>query len=155
VDNCGDNVDNSKIMFLGEYLYFIDQKGRIAIPPKFRKSLERGAFLTRGIDNCLFLFPSQEWQKLVNQLLKLPISQKNSRAFVRLMLAGASEVKVDKQGRIIIPDYLKKYAGLKKKAIVCGLYNRIEIWDDNKWQNYKTKTEKEAIGIAQELEGLI
>lgn len=155
MDNCGDKVDNFKIMFLGEYLYFIDQKGRIAIPPRFRKHLGKGAFLTRGIDSCLFLFPPQEWQKLVSQLLKLPISQKNSRAFVRLMLAGASEVKVDKQGRIIIPDYLKKYASLKKKAVVCGLYNRIEIWDEKKWQSYKMKTEKEAIDIAQELEGLI
>ena len=142
-------------MFLGEYLYFIDQKGRIAIPPKFRKSLTKGAFLTRGIDNCLFLFTPQEWERLVAQLLKLPLSQKNSRAFVRLMLAGASEVRIDKQGRISIPDYLKKYASLRKKAVVCGLYNRVEIWDENKWQDYKNKTEKEAINIAQELDGLI
>ncbi len=142
-------------MFLGEYSYNLDQKGRIAIPPKFRKELEKGAFLTRGIDNCLFLYTKQEWQKLVEQILKLPLSQKNSRAFSRLMLAGAYEVKIDKQGRIMIPESLKKYAGLKKKVAVCGLYSRIEIWDENKWQQYKKNTEDEAVDIAQGLEGLI
>ena len=142
-------------MFLGEYLYFLDSKGRVALPPKFRKALEKGAYLTRGIDNCLFLFPEMEWQKLVDQLLKLPLSEKNSRAFVRLMLAGASEVKLDKQGRINIPDYLRKYAFLKRKVVVCGLYNRVEIWDENQWKKYKEKMEKEAIDIAQQLEGLV
>ena len=142
-------------MFLGEFTYYIDQKGRIAIPPKFRKELEKGAYLTKGLDGCLFLFPRQEWQRLAGQLLKLPISEKNSRAFVRLMLAGASEVKIDKQGRIMIPDYLKKYANLKKKAVVCGLYNSVEIWDEKKWKEYRQSTEREAIDIAQELEGMI
>ncbi len=142
-------------MFLGEYSYNLDQKNRIAIPPKFRKELEKGAFLTRGIDNCLFLYTKQEWQKLVDQILKLPLSQKNSRAFSRLMLAGAYEVRIDKQGRINIPESLKKYAGLEKKVTVCGLYNRLEIWDEKKWQAYKENTEKEAVDIAQGLEGLI
>ncbi len=142
-------------MFLGEYSYNLDEKNRVAIPPRFRSGLKGEAFLTRGIDNCLFLYAKKNWQKLVSQILKLPLSQKNSRAFSRLMLAGAYEVKIDKQGRINIPESLKKYAGLKKKIIICGLYNRIEIWDQEKWKKYKNDTEKEAVNIAQGLEGLI
>jgi len=142
-------------MFLGEYQYLIDEKGRVALPSKFRKEFRGKIYLTRGLDNCLFLFPEKEWQALVEKLTSLPLSQANSRAFVRLMLAGASQVKIDKQGRINIPDYLRRYSSLKKEVVICGLYKRVEIWDKNQWQKYKRKTEKEAIDIAQELEGII
>src|SRR5436853_7290454 len=96
-------------MLLGEFRHNADAKGRVAIPAKFRDALASGAIITRGIDNCLFVFAQAEWQTLVEKLMALPLSQANSRAFVRLMLAGAMDVEIDKQGRILIPEYLRTY----------------------------------------------
>jgi len=138
-------------MLLGEYQHNLDTKGRMAVPAKFREKLSAGAIITRGIDNCLFMFANAEWEELAKKLMALPLAQANSRAFVRLMLAGASDVELDHQGRILIPDYLRKYAGIKKEVIVAGLYNRIEIWDEKSWQAYKTKTENSSEAIAEKL----
>ena len=138
-------------MLLGEYNHNLDTKGRMAIPAKFRDKLTAGAIITRGIDDCLFVFAPAEWEELVKKLMALPLAQANSRAFVRLMLAGATDVSLDGQGRILIPDYLRKYAGLKKEAVVAGLYNRVEVWDKDAWQSYKTKTESSAEAIAEQL----
>jgi len=140
-----------KAMLLGEYQHNLDVKGRMAIPAKFRDKLSAGAIITRGIDSCLFVFANTEWDTLAKKLIALPLAQANSRAFVRLMLAGASDVEIDSQGRILIPDYLRKYAGLKKEVVVAGLYNRIEIWDKAAWQSYKTKTESSSEEIAEKL----
>ncbi len=141
-------------MFLGEFIHSIDSKGRLAIPAKFRKTLALGAVVTRGLDNCLFLYPKDEWDKLAERLSKLPISQANTRAFVRLMLAGAWEVEFDKQGRIFLPGYLRTFANIKKKAVVAGLFNRLEIWDDESWKTYKERTEKSSKDIAEALKEL-
>ena len=138
-------------MLLGEYKHNLDTKGRMAIPAKFRDKLSAGAIITRGIDNCLFVFANAEWEKLAEKLIALPLAQANSRAFVRLMLAGATDVVVDSQGRILIPDYLRKYAGLKKMTVVAGLYNRIEVWDEAVWTAYKTKAETSSEEIAEKL----
>jgi transcriptional regulator MraZ len=138
-------------MLLGEYQHNLDVKGRVAIPAKFREKLHAGAIITRGIDNCLFVFANAEWDVLAKKLIALPLAQANSRAFVRLMLAGASDVELDNQGRILIPDYLRAYAGLKRGVIVAGLYNRIEIWDEAAWNAYKTKTENASEEIAEKL----
>jgi MraZ protein len=138
-------------MLLGEYKHNLDTKGRMAIPAKFRDKLAAGAIITRGIDNCLFVFANAEWEILAQKLIALPLAQANSRAFVRLMLAGASDVVLDAQGRILIPDYLRKYAGLKKTTIVAGLYNRIEVWDEATWNTYKAKTETSSEEIAEKL----
>jgi len=138
-------------MFIGEYNHTIDEKGRLAIPNKFRIDFKNGAVVTRGLDNCLFLFTKTSWQELANKLSNLPISQSKSRAFARLMLAGAMDVKLDKQGRIILPDYLRKYGSLKKKSIVAGVFNRLEIWDEKNWDTYKQSVEKESTQIANEL----
>ena len=148
------NIVNKNTMFIGEYSHKIDQKGRIAVPAKFRKDLRDGAIVTRGLDNCLFLYTKKEWDKMAEKLSKLPISRSNTRAFSRLMLAGAMDVEIDKQGRIIIPDYLRKFAGLSKNTIVAGLLNRLEIWDDAKWQVYKKSTEKDSNKIAEALDEL-
>lgn len=137
--------------FIGEYQHNIDEKGRVAVPAKFRPRLGKGAVVTRGLDHCLFLFPKKEWEELAKKLITLPITQANSRAFVRLMLAGASEADIDTQGRVLIPEYLRQYAGLKKSTIVAGLYNRIEIWDEHHWQQYKSKTESNSDEIAERL----
>lgn len=141
-------------MFIGEYQYSIDNKGRFFIPVKLKKDLAPGAVITRGLDNCLFLYPIKEWKILAEKLSKLPISQENTRAFVRLMLAGAMDAKMDKLGRITIPDYLRKYAEIKNKIIITGLYNRLEIWDKKIWDLYKKKTEKFSEKIAEKLSEL-
>lgn len=138
-------------MFIGEYLHSVDTKGRLAVPAKFRAKLKSGAVVTRGLDNCLFLYPKQEWEKLATKLSQLPISQSNTRAFARLMLAGAMEVKVDSLGRILIPEYLRKYAKMSKKAVVAGLFNRLEIWDEDGWDKYKQSTESQSSDIAEKL----
>jgi len=138
-------------MFIGEYQHSIDEKGRLAIPAKFRASLGKGAVVTRGLDNCLFLYPKKDWQGLAAKLAKLPISQANTRAFSRLMLAGAMDLSLDKQGRVNLPDYLRQYAGVKKKIVITGLYNRLEIWDEEVWNKYKAGTEKDSGNIAEAL----
>ncbi|HBK33919.1 TPA: cell division/cell wall cluster transcriptional repressor MraZ [Candidatus Uhrbacteria bacterium] len=138
-------------MFIGEYHHSIDDKGRLAIPMKFRGDLAKGAVVTRGLDTSLFLFPKEEWDKLAEKLAGLPLGQSNSRAFARLMLAGAMDVEVDKQGRVVLPEYLREYASLSKQVVVAGLYNRLEIWDATKWQTYKTSIEQDVGGIAEKL----
>lgn len=140
--------------FIGEYQHSIDQKKRLAIPVKFRQLLGKKAVITRGLDNCLFLYPFREWQKLARKLSQLPFSRSDVRGFVRIMLAGAMEVNIDNLGRILIPDYLKEYASLGKKVIIAGLYNRLEIWDEKRWQEYQKKTEKEVGDMAERLKEL-
>src|SRR3989338_7407735 len=98
---------NHNSMFIGEYSHSIDQKGRMAIPVKFRHDLKNGAVVTRGLDNCLFIYTKSEWAKEAKKYATLPIAQANSRAFSRLMLAGAMDVEMDAQGRIILPEYLR------------------------------------------------
>ena len=138
-------------MFIGEYQYSVDAKGRVAIPAKFRVTLNKGAVVTRGLDNCLFIYSKPEWTLLAEKLSSLPIGQANSRAFARLMLGGAMDVKIDSQGRIMLPDYLKNYASIGKKAVIAGLYNRLEIWDADKWEDYKKRTEKDSNDIAEKM----
>lgn len=138
-------------MLLGEYKHNLDSKGRLAIPAKFREKLSSGAIITRGLDSCLFVFGNKEWDTLAQKLIALPLSKANSRAFVRLMLAGAMDVEVDSQGRILIPDYLRTYASLHKEIVIAGLYNRMEIWDKSTWERYKQKTESASEEIAEKL----
>ena len=107
--------------------------------------------MTRGLDNSLFLYNKPEWEAIADKLSKLPLSASNSRAFARLMLAGAWDVELDKQGRIVLPDYLRKFARLTKKIVITGLYNRIEIWDHTTWADYKKNAEKESTNIAENL----
>ncbi len=121
------------------------------MPVKFRVKLAKGAVVTRGLDNCLFLYTGAEWKDLAERLAKLPISKANTRAFARLMLAGAMDVSLDKQGRVILPDYLRKYAGMDKNVVIAGLYNRLEIWDEARWETYKSGTEKSSGDIAEQL----
>jgi MraZ protein len=141
-------------MFIGEFQHNLDAKGRIAIPAKFRNKISGGAIITRGLDQCLFVFTASDWEILAQKLINLPLDQANSRAFVRLMLAGASDVDLDVQGRILIPDYLRKYAGLEKTAKVIGVYNRIEIWDEKTWENYREKSESRSDEIAEKMADL-
>lgn len=138
-------------MFIGEYTASIDDKGRVSIPSKFRQGLGSTVVVTRGLDSSLFLYTLEEWKKLAEKLASLPISTANTRAFSRLMLAGAMDCEVDKQGRIILPAYLKDFAKISKKVVVAGLYSRIEIWSEELWSSYKEQTEKESNQIAEAL----
>ncbi len=138
-------------MFIGEYAGTIDDKGRISIPTKFRAQLKTKVVVTRGLDNALFLYTIDEWKKLAERLASLPIATANTRAFSRLMLAGAMDCDVDKQGRIVLPAYLKEFAKINKRLTFAGLYNRIEIWSEDLWSQYKLQTEKESNAIAEQL----
>lgn len=138
-------------MLIGEYTHNIDAKKRFAIPSKFRRELGDKVVITRGLDSCLFLFPIAEWNLLAEKLGKLPLGQQDTRGFVRLLLSGASEVELDQLGRVLIPEYLKDYADLKKKVVVAGLFNRLEIWDDEKWKAYKGNLERNTDRIAEKL----
>jgi len=136
-------------MFIGEHSHSIDTKGRLNIPAKYRRGLSEGVVVTRGLDHCLFLYSKTEWQKIASRLAALPISQKTSRAFTRLMLAGAWDAELDSQGRVLVPEYLRKYAGITKQVTVAGLYNRIEVWDEDTWHTYKQQTEAASEEIAE------
>jgi len=141
-------------MFIGEYQYTLDEKKRVAIPSKFRQELGKKAILTRGLDGCLFLFSKKEWEKLAQKLESLPLGQADARGFRRLMLAGAMEVTLDRLGRILIPDYLKKYAGLSKKVVIVGVGNHLEIWNEETWKKYQEKSEREIGDMAERLSQL-
>lgn len=141
-------------MFIGEYEASIDEKGRVAVPVKFRQALKGKAVVTRGLDQSLFLYPTGEWKTMAEKLASLPISTANTRAFSRLMLAGAMDLELDKQGRITLPAYLQAFAGMAKKIVFAGLYNRVEIWSEERWKAYKAETEKESTAIAEQLGSL-
>jgi len=142
------------IMFIGEFSHSVDSKGRVAVPAKFRGGVKGGAIITRGLDKCLFIFTKKDWETLAEKLISLPLAQSNSRAFVRLMLSGASDVKLDSQGRILVPDYLRTYAGVKKIVKVIGVYNRMELWDEKTWDIYRKKTESASDEIAEKMSDL-
>lgn len=141
-------------MFIGEYNHSIDDKGRVAIPAKFRADLATGAVVTRGLDGCLFLYTKEEWLKLAEKLSNLPLAKTDARAFARLMLAGAMDVELDKQGRVVLPGYLRTFASLSGSVIVAGLYSRLELWNEKAWEDYKSNAEKESNNIAEQLSDL-
>lgn len=123
-------------MFYGEYQHTVDTKGRIIIPSKFREGLGEKFILTKGLDNCLFAYSLDEWSNLEAKLKTLPFTDKDVRAFIRFFFAGASECEVDKQGRVLIPQNLREYAGLDKDVYIIGVSTRVEVWDKLKWENY-------------------
>jgi len=138
-------------MFIGEYSHNLDEKGRLAIPAKFRNLLKSGAVVTKGLDNCLFLYPKKQWEVEAKKFAAVPVNQANARAFARHMLAGAMDVEFDNQGRITLPEYLRKFAGMKKETIIAGLYDKLEIWDKEAWDAYKMQSEKDSNMIAEAL----
>lgn len=142
-------------MFIGEYSHSIDEKGRLAIPFRFRKFLKEGAVVAKGlVDRCLCVYPKEEWEKLSSKLTALPISDPKARAFARLIFSGATEVNFDRQGRILLPVYLRDYAGLKAQAVISGIYSRIEIWDAKDWGQYKHQSEKRSEDISKHMSEL-
>ncbi|MEK7503758.1 MAG: division/cell wall cluster transcriptional repressor MraZ [Patescibacteria group bacterium] len=141
-------------MLIGEYQHTIDTKRRLAIPSKFRKDLGEQAVITKGLESCLVIYTLEEWGKQAQKLEALPNSQADARNYARVMLSGASDVELDKLGRVLIPDYLKNYAVLKKNVTLLGLSNKIEIWDSEKWEEHKKRTESSVGDIAERLKEL-
>ena len=138
-------------MFIGEYSHSIDPKKRLALPMKFRSELKNRVVITRGLDKCLFIYPMKIWEELAGKLGTLPVGEASTRSFIRLMLAGAIDADMDKQGKILIPDFLKSYAGLSRNIVIAGVYNRLEVWDEKKWTVYKKNAEKNTDEIAEQL----
>lgn len=122
-------------MFMSEYNHSIDAKGRIIVPSKFREPLGEEFVVTKGLDNCLFVFPDDEWKNFEEKLKSLPMSNKDARQFTRFFLAGAATVELDKQGRILLPPSLREFAGLTKDVVIVGVGNRVEIWDKSRWES--------------------
>lgn len=139
-------------MFIGEYSHSIDDKGRLALPARFRGKLSSGCVVTRGLDHCLWVYPIEEWEKLAQNLAALPITSKNARSFSRLMLSGAMDLKIDNAGRVNLPKYLSDYAGIKNKVVVTGMYNRLEIWPEDGWKEFKQGMEDNSEEIAEQIE---
>jgi len=141
-------------MLIGEYHHAIDNKKRLSLPAKFRKELGEKVIVTKGFEDCLVIYTAKEWDVISEKLGSLPVSQFEARSYARIVLGGASEAEIDKLGRILIPDYLIKYAGLRKIAVVCGLSKRLEIWDEEKWEDYRNKVEGEVEGFGDKLREL-
>ena len=138
-------------MLIGEYNHSIDAKKRLAIPARLRKIFGDRAVITRGLNNCLFLYPLEQWQKLTEKLGQLPVGQGDTRSFSRLMFSGAMEVELDQLGRVLVPDYLKVYAELSGRVVIIGVYDRLEVWDEKRWFTYKQDAEKNTDMIAEKL----
>ncbi len=138
-------------MLIGEYRHNLDDKKRLALPAGLRPKLGKKVVLTRGLDNCLFVYPLAQWQKLTEELEKLPMGQVDARNFSRFLFAGAVETELDSLGRILIPDYLKDFAGLKGKVVIVGVSRRVELWDEERWQENTSKIERQADLLAEKL----
>ncbi|HBH71461.1 MAG: Protein MraZ [Parcubacteria group bacterium GW2011_GWC1_42_11] len=138
-------------MLIGEHTHTLDPKKRLALPVKFRKELGKKVVITHGLDNCLFVYPMKEWQKVAERLASLPMGQADTRGFGRFMLAGAVETDVDSIGRILVPDFLKEFADLKTQVAVVGVSTRVELWDEKVWREYKARIQKGADALAEKL----
>lgn len=138
-------------MLIGEYNHTLDDKRRVSLPAKFRKALGKQVVVTHGLDSCLFIFSSRQWETILEKLSTLSMGQADSRAFNRFLLSGAVDLEVDSLGRILIPDYLAKFADLQGKAILIGVSDRVEMWNESNWAAYKERIEKEADVMAEKL----
>ena len=137
-------------MFMGEYNHTIDEKGRMVVPSKIREQLGHDFVVTRGLDNCLFIYPKNEWDNVINKYKELP-NTKDARNFMRFFLSGATVNEFDKQGRINIANSLIKYANLKKDCVIIGVNERLEIWDKDSWEEFISKNEENLSDIADKL----
>ncbi|WP_025728763.1 division/cell wall cluster transcriptional repressor MraZ [Atopobacter phocae] len=138
-------------MLIGEYQHSIDSKGRLIIPVKFRDELTSQFILTRGLDGCLFGYPKSSWDTVQEKLKNLPLSKKDARAFVRFFYSAASEVEIDKQGRVNIPKTLIEFANIEKECRIVGISDRIEIWSKERWQKFAEETEENFDDLAEHM----
>ena len=141
-------------MLLGEYEHSIDTKGRIAMPAKLREGLGVRFIITKGLDGCLFIYSLDEWQRVEQKLASLPMSRKTARDFTRFLFGGACEAECDKQGRVLLPANLRRYAALEREAVIVGVGSRAEIWDAAKWQQYNEESAEDVSELAEQLADL-
>lgn len=141
-------------MFMGEYNHTIDAKGRLIVPAKFREALGVEFVVTRGLDDCLFVFPNEGWKVFEEKLSTLPVANKNARRFARFFLSGAATVELDKQGRILIPTTLREYGALEKEVVFIGVANRVEIWSKERWENSAVMDDMDEIAESMDELGL-
>ena len=141
-------------MFMGEYNHTVDAKGRLIIPSKFRESLGETFVVTKGLDGCLFVYANEDWEAFEQKLTSLPLINKEARQFARFFLAGAAQVEVDKQGRILLPANLREFAELEKDVVLVGVGSRIEIWSKGKWESLSADDNMDDITKAMEALGL-
>lgn len=133
----------------------MDTKGRISLPSKFKSKMGKKVFITRGLDNCLSVYTKESWKGITEKLNTLSLSKSSDRGFNRFMLSGAVEVDVDKQGRILVPEFLREFAALDKKVVWTGVGDRAEIWDQSRWQKYLSENTKDPESLAESLNGVI
>ena len=138
-------------MLIGEYTHTQDEKKRISLPAKFRKELGKKVVITHGLDNCLFLYTMKEWGAIAEKLGGLSMGAADTRGFNRIMLAGAVELDVDSNGRVLIPEFLREFAGLQSKVVFAGVHSRVEVWNEDRWKEYKTRILKSADQLAEKL----
>jgi MraZ protein len=138
-------------MFIGEYQHTIDGKGRLIIPSKFRDPLGDEFVMTKGLDNCLFVYPKDEWRVVEDKLKSLPMTNKDARAFVRFFFSGATECILDKQGRVLIPGNLREHSKLMKDTVVIGVSTRLEIWSKEEWDSYNDDDSLSYDSIAEKM----
>lgn len=138
-------------MFIGQYDHRLEEKGRLSVPKKFRSQLESGAVISQGLDGCLFLYPKQVWEQLVNKMSQLPLTKSDARSFMRSLSYAATEVELDKIGRILLPDYLKRFAQITENVVLAGALDRIEIWDKTNFEKYTNEINSRSSEIAEKL----
>jgi len=138
-------------VFTGEFHHALDGKGRVIVPSRLREGLGDSFVITRGLDHCLFAYPNSEWVRLEQKMKQLPITRKDSRAFMRLFFSGAIEVEADKQGRVLIPQNLREYAGIDKDIIFIGVSSRVEIWSKLAWKEYFGEADSNYEELAEKL----
>ena len=138
-------------MFLGEYKHSLDDKSRLTIPSKFREDLGASFVMTRGLDGCLFLFPRADWSLIEQKLRAMPLTRADVRQFSRFFFSGAAELDLDKQGRVLVPQNLRDYAGISIECVIIGVGSRIEIWDELKWSTYADEASDGFNELAQRL----
>lgn len=144
---------NDNFMLIGEFIHTIDDKNRISLPAKFRKEMGNSLVITPGLDNCLFVFTKKEWANISQKLSEFSMLSADNRSFNRFMFGGATEISIDSIGRMLLPDFLKDRANLKGKAALVGVQNRLEIWNDKAWENYKKVVAGKADALAEKLGG--
>ena len=138
-------------MFIGEYEHTLDEKKRVSLPKAFRTELGKRMVITRGLDNCLFVYSLKNWKNVVARLETLSFAQADTRGFSRFILSGAAEVEVDAAGRVLIPDHQKEFARLNKDVVFAGVSDRVEVWDKDRWASYKAKIEEQADALSEKL----
>lgn len=141
-------------MFMGEYSHSIDPKGRLIIPAKLREELGDNFVVTKGLDGCLFAYPQEEWQNIEKRFREVPLTTKDARKFSRFFFAGAAQMELDKQGRILLPATLRNFAGLEKDVVLVGVLDRVEIWDKSRWDENNAYDDQDMDEIAEHMADL-